>query len=453
MKDSTKYPVFNQKIYKNPKGGIILPKSRWKEKYNVYKVNVPPQDQSASPFWGNLNEFGTRLLLDCNGEKSIEDIVDQIYKEKKDEFRDSIYTFFKDISLKFDIDFFDEPSPHTVESCGTFECYYPLRVLVEVTKRCNLKCQHCSASAGKEGEDIKKEDLFRLIDQFSEKGTWSFEISGGEPFLRKDICDIVKKCSETFHMVVLATNGTLIKKEEAQKLAEFGNICVQVSLDSHTSQFHDKFRGLNGAFDKAINAIYNLVSQGIYTRIEITVTEDNVKDFEKIVLLANELGIGGINYDMTRTIGRGTYLSLEPEDIMAWMEEVEKVNERYKDRFSLFYARNRREFTSEDCGAGRTFWTLGPTGNIRPCNYLSEDYLVCGNLLREDFHTVFNRDPATRFSTLKFPCKEICGDCTYLPHCNKCFCNGVLMYKKLKENCVWGVTTHIEDWVNVKGPL
>jgi radical SAM protein with 4Fe4S-binding SPASM domain len=447
MKDNTKYPVFNQKVYKNPKGGIILPamdKNRGCGRIHALR------DHSAAPFWGNLNEFGTKILLDCNGEKSIEDIVDQLYGEKKDEFRDSIYTFFKQISLKFDIDFFDEPTPYTVESCGTFECYYPLRVLVEVTKRCNLKCQHCSVSAGEKGEDIKKEDLFSLIDHFSEEGTWSVDISGGEPFLRKDIYDIVKKCSENFYDVLIVTNGTLIKKGEAKKLAEFGNVYIHVSLDSHTSRFHDKFRGLNGAFDKTINGIYNLVSQGIYTRVGVTVTKDNVKDFEKIILLADELGVDGINYDMVRAVGRGAYLSPTPEDIMAWMDETNTIYKKYKGKTSLFYERFRREFTSEDCGAGRTMWTLGPTGNIRPCTFLSEDYLVCGNLLREDFHTVFNRDPATRFSTLKFPCKEICGDCEYLPHCSKCFCNGVLMYKKLKENCTWGVATHIKEWVNVK---
>lgn len=444
-----KYPVFHQKMYKHPQGGVILPKSRQEELYTIYSVNAPRISSDASSIWGNLNEFGRELLLKCNGEKSIEDIAKEIYGEKLNEFKGSILRFFENIAVKFDIKFLDDPSFHKVETCGTSECYYPLRVLAEVTTRCNLKCQHCSASAGMKGKDMKKEDLFRIVDILSENGIQNFDIGGGEPLIRKDIFDIVKKCCNNFHTVVVATNGTLIGREEAQALAEYWNLFVQVSLDSHTSHFHDHFRGVEGAFEKTISGIYNLMSEGIHTRIEIVLSKDNVKTFEEILLLANELGVRGINYDVVRDVGRGENLNITPDDVMSWMKEVEGVITEYDDRFSLVYEKSRKEFTSQDCGAGKTLWTCGITGNLRPCTFLSEDYLVSGNLLKEDFHTLFGGESASTVSRMTFPCQDICGDCRYLLYCDRCFCNGVVMYRKLKDKCMWGVTNRIGERVNI----
>ncbi len=445
-----KYPIFHQKIYSHPQGGVILPKSKLEELYNIYSVNAPCIGSDTSSIWGDLNEFGTELLLKCNGEKSIEDIAKKVYDEKSDEFKDSILRFFENIAAKYDVEFLDNPSFHRVETCGTSECYYPLRVLAEVTTRCNLKCQHCSASAGMNGKDMKNEDLFRIIDTLIDNGTRDFEISGGEPLLRRDIFDIVKKCCNAFCTVVFATNGMLIGKEEAKNLAEYGNLSVQVSLDSHTPEFHDHFRGVEGAFEKAVSGIYHCVSQGVHTRVEVTVSKDNVRTFEEILLFASELGVRGVNYDMVRDVGRGEGLSIAPEDIISWMKEVETIGRKYMEKYPPFYERNRREFISQDCGAGRTFWTLGSTGNVRPCNYLPENHVSCGNLLRDDFHSIFSSESALRLSQVKFPCKKLCGECKYLPYCDRCFCNGVVMYRKLKDVCTWGATMKIGDWLTVK---
>jgi MoaA/NifB/PqqE/SkfB family radical SAM enzyme len=446
-----KYPVFNHKVYKSPQGGIILPKSWLKERYSRYKrMDTPLEpDASMNVVWGTLNTFGTRILLECSGEKTIGEIASQLYQEKAEKFKESILTFFNNMSLRFDIDFFDEPSPCEVESCGTFECYYPLRVLAEVTTRCNLTCQHCLVSAGADGVDMKKEDLFTLIDTVSDEGTIDFEISGGEPFCRRDIFDIVEKCCSTFRGVVFATNGTLIGKEEAHTLSTYENLFVQVSLDSHTPEFHDTFRGVTGAFEKAVSGISTLVSEGVKTHVEVTVTKENIKAFEKILLLAEELGVRGVNYDMAKHVGRGENLTQTPDEVMSWMKEVDTVCEKYKDRPSPFFERLRREFTQQNCGAGRTFWTVGPTGNVRPCNYLHEGYLVCGNLLKEAYDTIFNRDSAVRFSSIEFPGKALCGECRYLLYCDSCFCNGVVMYERLKDKCTWGSATEIGEWITM----
>jgi radical SAM protein with 4Fe4S-binding SPASM domain len=441
-----KYPVFKQNIYKHPHGGTILPKRARRKNCSH---GTPGADVSTDLSWGTLNPFAAKILLECSGEKTIGEITSHLYQENAEKFKDSILTFFKNISLKFDIEFCDRPSPCNVKSCGTFECYYPLSVLAEVTTRCNLTCQHCSVPAGPDGVDMRKEDLFTIMKKLSDENIWSFSISGGEPFCRRDIFDIVEKCSDMFRLVLIVTNGTLIGKEEAKKIAEYENVIAQVSLDSHTPEFHDTFRGVAGAFEKAASGISTLVSEGVYTRVGLTVTRGNIETVEKILFFAHELGAMDVSYDMIRDVGRGKTLGVNPDEVMSWMKEVDTVREKCEDDISIVFERERREFSSQDCGAGKTLWILGPTGNVRPCTYLHEGYLVCGNLLTDEYDTVFNREPSTRFSSIKFPCEALCGECKYLLYCSGCFCNGVLMYKRLKDKCTWGAATEIGEWVTL----
>ncbi len=442
-----KYPVFKQRIYKNPKGGIIP--QLWCEKGSDIAGYMNTMVGSRVTPWGEINESGAKLLLECTGEKTIGEIIKHLYGEESDKAKDPILEYFRSISVRFNMEFLDSPSPQKVKSYGTFECYYPMRVVGEVTTRCNLYCQHCSASAGS-GEDMRKEDLFRIVDMLSEEGTLNFDISGGEPFFRKDILDIVEKCCDAFYDVVIATNGTLIGREEAKNLAKFTNLSIIVSLDSHTPQFHDTFRGVEGAFDKALSGIRNCVSEGIYTRIAATFTKDNISHFEKIFHLAEELGVNGLNYDVVRNSGRGENLNISPKDDMTWIKVItDTVDEKFKNETKTVFSERLRKIYTSNCGAGTTMWTFSPTGNVRPCCVLHEKYLVCGNLLKEDFHRIFSRDPASILSKTRAPCKEICGDCTYVPYCEECLCNGVLMYRRIKDECKWGIKMKVGDWVTL----
>jgi radical SAM protein with 4Fe4S-binding SPASM domain len=438
-----KYPVFKQRIYKNPHGGII-PKL-WGDASGNMGTNL---GSKVTP-WGNVNKRGAELLLECNGEKTVGDIIAQVYGEESDKARDPILEYFKDVSLRLNMEFCDSPSSCKAKSYGTFECYYPMAVQGEVTTRCNLNCQHCSNASGRGGVDMKKEDYLRIVDMLSDAGTLTFAVTGGEPFVRKDVLEIVEKCCNTFYDVHIATNGTLIGEKEAAALAEFSNLSVIVSLDSHTSQFHDKFRQVEGAFDRALSGIRNLVSEGIYTLVGATFVRENINHFKEVLFLAEELMVDGVNYDIARPTGRGEDIDISAEEDMLYMEEINTIlDETFTDRMMTVFCERFRTSYMSNCGVGMTMWCFAPTGNVRPCSVLNEKYVTCGNLLREDFHEIFSREPATILNRIRAPCKEMCGDCRYLSYCSECICNGILMYKRIGDTCIWGAKTKVDEWVN-----
>ena len=147
----------------------------------------------------------------------------------------------------------------------------------EITRRCNLSCAHCRASA----EDIdysgelSTEECFALIDQIAAVAKPIIILTGGEPLCRPDVFDIGRYAVERGLRVVLGTNGTLIDEDAARKMKQVPVSRVGVSIDFPTAGMQDDFRGRQGAFDEAIAGIGQAQRAGIDIQINSTITKKN----------------------------------------------------------------------------------------------------------------------------------------------------------------------------------
>jgi len=164
-------------------------------------------------------------------------------------------------------------------------------VVWNVTKACNLRCVHCYASAGggSEGE-LTTEECKEVIDDLSSMRVPLILFSGGEPLLRKDIFELAEYSKERGLKFALSTNGTLITPEVAERLKEAGFEYVGVSLDG-SRETNDRFRGVEGAFDRAFEGLLNAKEAGLATGIRFTVTKFNREDVPAVLdtLVENEI--------------------------------------------------------------------------------------------------------------------------------------------------------------------
>ncbi|HID09552.1 TPA: radical SAM protein, partial [Candidatus Micrarchaeota archaeon] len=148
-----------------------------------------------------------------------------------------------------------------------------------VTRRCNLRCAHCYLDAGAgHGGELGTEEALDVVDQISEVGSPLLIVSGGEPFVRSDIMEILEYACSKGLRVAISTNGTLISRGVARRLAELGVVYVGVSLDSPRPDWHDSFRGVEGSFRAALEGIKNCQEAGLHTGIRYTVTRYNVDE-------------------------------------------------------------------------------------------------------------------------------------------------------------------------------
>jgi len=120
----------------------------------------------------------------------------------------------------------------------------PFMVVWDFTKQCNLRCKHCyaNASSSPADDELNLEERKQVVDQLDEAGVAAISFSGGEPLVNKDFWEVAKYASGKGFYLSVATNGTLITKENAKRSRESGIRYVEVSLDG-PKDVHDEFRG------------------------------------------------------------------------------------------------------------------------------------------------------------------------------------------------------------------
>jgi 12,18-didecarboxysiroheme deacetylase len=182
-------------------------------------------------------------------------------------------------------------------------------VVWNVTRACNLKCVHCYAHAtdGSSSDELSTEEGRRMIDDLAAFGAPVLLFSGGEPLVRKDMPQLAAYAVEKGMRAVISTNGTLIDRSTAQTLKQIGLSYVGISLDG-LEPVNDHFRGVNGAFKKALRGIENCQQAGIKVGLRFTINRRNVKEIPGIFDLLEEMEIPRVCFYHLVYAGRGSQL-------------------------------------------------------------------------------------------------------------------------------------------------
>lgn len=182
-------------------------------------------------------------------------------------------------------------------------------VVWNMTQRCNLRCIHCYSQSYnmKYKNELTTQQGKQLIDDLADFGTPVLLFSGGEPLMRKDLPELAMYARSKGIRVVISTNGTLIDENTAKLLKEIGLSYVGVSLDG-MKQTNDRFRGVKGAFDAALNGMRNCKNQGIKVGLRFTINKRNVKDIPAIFELLEKEDIPRVCFYHLVYSGRGSKL-------------------------------------------------------------------------------------------------------------------------------------------------
>ncbi|WP_052302957.1 radical SAM protein [Archaeoglobus veneficus] len=198
-----------------------------------------------------------------------------------------------------------------------FTAYAPFLIVWNFTNACNLRCKHCYQNASKPTPDeLTTAEALKAVDKMGDAGVAYVAMSGGEPLVRKDFFEVADRIRDNDMAFSLATNGTLLTRENVRKLVDLNCLFIQISLDGANPETHDSFRGRK-SFERTIQGIKNAVESGITVGIATTVTKHNLKEVFEIVDLAERLGAKiFMHYNFIPT-GRGKEiidLDLSPDE-------------------------------------------------------------------------------------------------------------------------------------------
>ena len=156
-------------------------------------------------------------------------------------------------------------------------------VVWNITRACNLKCVHCynDSGAGKPSNEVSTDKAKEVIDDLARFGAPSLLFSGGEPLMRPDLFELIEYAVGKGLRTVISTNGTLITEEKAAIIKKRGVSYVGISLDG-IGPINDKFRGVDGAFERAVRGIRNCREAGVRIGLRLTLTQKNVQDLEAL---------------------------------------------------------------------------------------------------------------------------------------------------------------------------
>lgn len=295
----------------------------------------------------------------------------------------------------------------------------PTEATVAVTFRCNSKCVMCNIWKEKEFNEIPPEAYSKLPRSLK-----TINITGGEPFLRKDLVEVVRNIHKAApnSRIVISTNGFLTDRtvEAVSEILKFHNkLGVGVSIDG-IGEMHDKIRGFPGGFKKAIATVKALKALGMKDlRLGMTLMPENSGQVMEVYNLAKELGV-----EFTTTVAHNSGILFKKKDNRPGeMSDKLKIdlasigNEHLrsmgvKNWFRAYHLAGLsdpsiRSGAAEKCAAASRFFYLDPMGNIYPCIVMDR---IFGNLTAiGDSDAFFSSSPDAKAARKAVKsCKEDC---------------------------------------------
>ena len=200
------------------------------------------------------------------------------------------------------------------------------------TRTCNLRCRHCymSSDGQKYEGELTTEEAKRFIDDLAEFRVPVLLFSGGEPLIRPDFFELAEYARDAGVRPTLSTNGTLITREVAQRIKDLGVGYVGISLDG-LADVNDMFRGVEGAYQRAMEGIENCVAVGQRVGLRFTINHHNIMELDKIFDFIEEKGINRVCFYHLVYSGRGGQMMDEDVTAQESRRAMDTIIARTKD--------------------------------------------------------------------------------------------------------------------------
>ena len=311
---------------------------------------------------------------------------------------------------------------------------FPLNCSVwELTLKCNLSCSHCGSVAGSaRSNELSTEEALSLCEQLADLNCEYVALMGGELFLRKDWYEVATCIKDLGMHLSIVSNGFVLDKH-IKELKELKPAVVGISIDG-LRKTHDSIRGLNGSYNKAINAINLLRRSKIQTTVITTISKLNFDDLTGLKELFHNKGI---NWQLQIATPFGNFKKeyvLTYEEFYAVGLFIASLRSKYRfENMPVvgahcmgYHSKNIPNFSWSGCTAGRSTMGITSNGGIVGCLAMGNERFFEGNVREQSLRSIWN-DKRNFSYNRQFTTKELgafCKNCAFGVTC-KGGCNSV----------------------------
>ncbi len=309
----------------------------------------------------------------------------------------------------------------------------PLKTLFwNITYACNYRCPICFTDSGVESRrELSTEEALAAADKICEAGVKDVIISGGEPFLRTDLIDVLERLGQNGVTARIATNGSMITDDNLSALrSRTLTKSFQVSLDTTDPEFYARFHGVSPEKHQTVCSNINRIrDHGFHTTVSVRLTPETLDGIPR--LLDRALDCDWATVTIHWPVHTNRIVNAYPQDadflslIQPALEHFIRLPRKWLVEtyipWAEFHPAMRRlekriRIIHRGCRAGRDRLTLNPDGRLSPCVTLDVPEAEVGRIGRDDLRRVFQQASLCRF--LKHPEPVgFCRECAHLPRC------------------------------------
>ena len=331
-------------------------------------------------------ESDLALIKMCDGSKTIGEIVQNLSVQQetvRNELYDKICLLLeRGVLVKRSLPFQAAFQLHGVKGM-----YFPREIAIELTNSCNYRCPFCYKSAESEGAYISDE-IIRSVDTVIHGNVSSILLTGGEPTLHPHVLEYLELFSQ-YAEVYMISNGSRFFCLDPKRLQKLK--LIQFSIYGRNDAEYLKMTGAANGFSNLCRSIEFSKKIGLETQAAVTLCDATIKHFEDFVKIAIDLGIPFLIAGIADSFGRGEYLykddSLfekeQDEDLNAILQIKKKYRSQIRielQNINVSHFSPRQEVVSciyrgaLQCGCGSQYLVVSPSGKIRPCQMLPEEW-------------------------------------------------------------------------------
>jgi MoaA/NifB/PqqE/SkfB family radical SAM enzyme len=272
----------------------------------------------------------------------------------------------------------------------------PTSVVLSMTRACTYHCPHCYQRLDR-GKDLDQGRLVEVARAMQEIGVSTFDIEGGEPFLRPDRLLALMEAIDDRAEVWVNTTGANVTPSLVARLKAAGLAGVMVSIHAADAPAHDAFTGVRGSFDVACAALRTFSRAGAFTAINCCPSPETASGdgLRRLFDLARDLGCDFVQVIHGKSAGGWLGRIAAESDSRGAIETLQAMHLSYN---------NAREYRRHPCIAAQVFdeqgalfgctaggierFYVGADGEVQPCEFLNVSF---GNVNEEPFATIFAR--------------------------------------------------------------
>ena len=297
----------------------------------------------------------------------------------------------------------------------------PLRVHLAITNECQMRCRHCSQDTRDPlPNELSTAECDALFAEMASIGCCQLAIGGGEPMLRSDFVAIVTNARRRGLSVSLSTTATSVNRTAIKKLADVGLKSIRVSLDGGAEKSYDYYRGVKGAYRKAmrgLNALRDVFPDTPIT-LHTTLMRANIQELSNLARAVRKLGLSSWSLDFVKPVGYGAEQSgawLRRDEADALYKRLVGLAETVNVPFRMAHfpykgSSHRSEIFGYRSLGGNVFCYVSPNGSLAPCSFTCRKF-PAGNIRRRSLRDIWVDSEMLRRFRIGVAGPQGCGFC------------------------------------------